>query len=80
MRKYIRISYNTIIHFIILLLEAKMYQPNISTENILRKHIFTNYDKVVIPTTHGNFLKVNMRIMIKSAELVSRMYIWFTFE
>lgn len=64
--------YDTIMFGIFL---ARTYQ-NISIENILRKHIFSNYDKVVIPATRGSFLKVNMRMMIKNAELVNITFIY----
>ncbi|VVC36085.1 Hypothetical protein CINCED_3A019182 [Cinara cedri] len=50
-------------------LNAARVLYNASVEYNLRKHIFKDYDKVVIPATRGSFLKVNMRMMIKNAEL-----------
>ncbi|XP_025412055.1 acetylcholine receptor subunit alpha-like 1 isoform X3 [Sipha flava] len=47
---------------------GKLYQ-NITVQNILRKNIFSNYDRVVIPTIQDSFLKVNMRIIINSVDL-----------
>uniref|UniRef100_A0A2H8TWP4 Acetylcholine receptor subunit alpha-like 1 n=2 Tax=Melanaphis sacchari TaxID=742174 RepID=A0A2H8TWP4_9HEMI len=48
----------------------QLFNHNSTVENILRKQIFKNYDKVVKPDSKDNTaLEVNMRILIKSAEL-----------
>ncbi|CAH1738479.1 unnamed protein product [Aphis gossypii] len=50
--------------------EIPIVNHNSTIEYILRKHIFKNYDKVVKPTNdETTALDVNMRILIKSAEL-----------
>lgn len=44
---------------------------NISIENELRENLFRKYDKVVIPNSRDGIFVVNMRMVLKSAELVS---------
>lgn len=52
------------------------FSQDSSTENALRKHIFSDYDKAVIPKIYGTPLKVFMNFMINEAELVSTLHIY----